>query len=1071
VGDSGAGADGGSGTIRPRVMSLLSAAWQRRTTLVVAGGGYGKSTALRDVAAMGASSWVTIRPADGLIETLSARLAAALGAPLPEDQSALAGATGADDRRGLAERHAALLCERAEQRPGELLLVLDDLESAGDDDAVGELLRVLCLEAPPQLHIVLCGRRIPALGLGTARGRGEVLEVAAPDLAFTVAETGRLLAARLGPETTSMAEQCCALTGGWAAALQLLVDRLDRLAPGDRARALDRLGRHRPQLWRNFADELVSGEPARTRRILAVAWAARRVSARLLDAVGVPGAANDLDSLTQRGLLVEASDQDAFALSPVLADSAAGQLAEPEASALRETVARWFEDQHLLEEALECRSGGPAAEARAFMARCGPALVRRGGAARLADVLRRHGTGADSALDAVLAEALQAIGDWDGAIELFARLQRSAGQQGLPPAVAWRFGVVQYLRGQSASALQTLSAAYSPELVSADDAMVSAFLSTTLWSRGDIDAAADLAQVALWQAEASGDSCARAAAFVSVALVAAGRGQRERNEQAYRAALAAATEAGDRVQLARIHANLSSRALEEGDYGRAVQEAGLALSTGASHRFFAALALSNKAEAHLRLGEFDEARGALSESLEAYAALGSLDAAVPQHLLAELYRQTGNLARARSAFERARDLAEESGDTHTQVHVLCGLARTLAADDLDAARRAAAAAVARATSLERAAALCASAEIELWAGADDQARAIAERAEAEARQTQDRAALAEALELRGAASVPPGLEQLAAAVELWEDVGNPVAATRARLALATERGQPAEVRDARRRLDELGVPVGIGAAGLLAARRDAGTKVSIAPLGRFSVIRGGEHVALTAWQSRKARDLLKLLVARRGRPVSREAAAGALWPEQDHEPLGNRLSVALSTIRKVLDPGRSRPADYYLLADGQSIALRLDHVSVDVMEFLDTATAAITLASGEGPAAAGPVLQRAWGLYAGDFLEDDPYADWAVECREEARSAALMVLRLLARLAVARGSDEVASQHLGQLLERDPYDEDAWLALVAAQLRLRRHGEARRRYAAYARRMAELDVAPVPLAETAGRRP
>ena len=348
---------------RPRVTSLLSAAWQRRATLVVAGGGYGKTTALRGVAALGASSWVTLRPADGLTETLSARLAAALGAP--EDPSALAAATGADDRRGLAERRAALLCGLAEQRPGELLLVLDDLESAGDDDAVGELLRVLCLQAPPQLHVVLCGRRITPPGLGTARGRGEVLEVTAPDLAFTVEETGRLLTARLGPEAAPMADRCCALTGGWAAALQLLIDRLGRLAPGERARALDRLGQQGARLWRTFADELVAGEPDRTRRILAVAWAGHRVSARLLAAAGLPGAASDLDSLQQRGLLVEAGDAGALALSPVLADSAAGQLDSLEAGALRETAAAWFEEQDLLEEALECRfDAGPEGRGR-----------------------------------------------------------------------------------------------------------------------------------------------------------------------------------------------------------------------------------------------------------------------------------------------------------------------------------------------------------------------------------------------------------------------------------------------------------------------------------------------------------------------------------------------------------------------------------------------------------------------------------------------------------------------------------------------------------------------------------
>lgn len=49
---------------RPRVTSLLAAAHGRRATLVVAGAGYGKTTALAEVVAMGPSRWVRVRPAD-----------------------------------------------------------------------------------------------------------------------------------------------------------------------------------------------------------------------------------------------------------------------------------------------------------------------------------------------------------------------------------------------------------------------------------------------------------------------------------------------------------------------------------------------------------------------------------------------------------------------------------------------------------------------------------------------------------------------------------------------------------------------------------------------------------------------------------------------------------------------------------------------------------------------------------------------------------------------------------------------------------------------------------------------
>jgi DNA-binding SARP family transcriptional activator len=348
---------------------------------------------------------------------------------------------------------------------------------------------------------------------------------------------------------------------------------------------------------------------------------------------------------------------------------------------------------------------------------------------------------------------------------------------------------------------------------------------------------------------------------------------------------------------------------------------------------------------------------------------------------------------------------------------------------------------------------------------------LAKQAETEARATGDRAALAESLELQGAADSRVAGERLRSAIALWEDIGNPVGTARARLALAIFADDLAAAGATRRELAAMGVAPDLGAPGLLAGSRNSDREVVIIALGRFAVVHAGEPIPLAAWQSRKARDLLKVLVARKGRPITREAAAEALWPDEDAEPLGNRLSVALSTIRKVLDPGRRHSPDHYVVADARTIALRIEHVDVDLLGFLRAADTALDrMAKGEHEAA-DPELQRARQIYAGDFLEEDLYEEWAIETRDEARSRFVTVLRLLARLAADRRDDESAADYLGQLLEREPYDEDAWLALIAAQMRLRRHGQARRHYAAYARRMGELDVVPVALAEAAGWRP
>jgi ATP/maltotriose-dependent transcriptional regulator MalT/DNA-binding SARP family transcriptional activator len=1056
------GAHGPAVIARPRVSALLSAAHERRATLVVAGAGYGKTTALAEVAAPAAARWVRVRPADAQAESLSAHVARVLGETPSPGSSAIAAATGSDDRRVLAERRAALLCELAETASGDLLLVVDGLEHLGDDEAASHLLRVLALEAPPQLHLVLSGRSLPDLGLGGAQGRGELLEVTAPDLAFTLAEAAELVELRLGRASLPLTPDCWSLTGGWPAALALLLDRLERLDPADHARALGRLRHSRGHPWRAFARELVADEQPWARQVLSVASLAPRVDAALLAGIFGPAAHADLETLQDRGLLVEAGEPGYYRLSPVLAGavtapadagpaSDTGPASETgpasdtgPAGELAARVALWLEEHGRLEEALECHADAAPASARSFLRRAGPELVRGGAAARLVEVLRRHGTGGAADLDAVLAEALQAVGDWDAAIDLFSRVQLASGPRPLPASVAWRYGLLLYLRGQSGQAAQTLAAAHDPGCQGADDAMVSAWLSTTLWSQGQVEQAEDLAGIALRQAGASGDSCALSAAHVAQALVAASRGERERNEQEYRLALAAARDCGDRVQLARIHANLSSRALEGGAYAQAITEAELALDSGAGHRFFSALALINKADAHLRLGQLGEASAAIADAAAICAALGTLLAAIPHILSGELYRQRGDAVRARGSFERARALAEQSDDVHTIVAALCGLARVIAEEDQAAARKAAADAVAMASSLERAAALCAAAEVELRARDSLAAEEFARQAETQARATGDMAALAESLELQGAARPDAGQARLRAAADLWQDVGNPVAAARARLGLAIVAGDEPAAEAITRALGEMGVAPELGVPGLLSSSRRGGREVAIVALGRFTVLQAGEPVPLTAWQSRKARDLLKVLVARKGRPITRDAAADAIWPEEDPEPLANRLSVALSTIRKVLDPARRHPPDHYIVADARTIALRTDHVDVDLIEFLRVADTAIDLAAkGDRDATQAP-LRRAHQIYAGDFLEEDLYEEWAVETRKDARSRLLVVLRLLARLSADRGDDESAGQYLGQLIEREPYDEDAWLALIAGQLRLRRHGQARR---------------------------
>ncbi len=122
------------------------------------------------------------------------------------------------------------------------------------------------------------------------------------------------------------------------------------------------------------------------------------------------------------------------------------------------------------------------------------------------------------------------------------------------------------------------------------------------------------------------------------------------------------------------------------------------------------------------------------------------------------------------------------------------------------------------------------------------------------------------------------------------------------------------------------------------------------------------------------------------------------------------LPLDLSTVRAVLDPERRLAPDRFVAADRHAVWVA--DLLVDVEEFLASARAALAAhARGEADQALA-LLTSAEAAYAGDFLEEDRYEDWAVPLREEARAAYLAVTRTLARIAaVAVEHDLVRFMH------------------------------------------------------------
>jgi DNA-binding SARP family transcriptional activator len=190
----------------------------------------------------------------------------------------------------------------------------------------------------------------------------------------------------------------------------------------------------------------------------------------------------------------------------------------------------------------------------------------------------------------------------------------------------------------------------------------------------------------------------------------------------------------------------------------------------------------------------------------------------------------------------------------------------------------------------------------------------------------------------------------------------------------------------------------------------------------------------------------------------REVLMDILWPDDDPAKLGNRLSVALTTVRTILDPDRAFKVEHFIITDKTAVGLDIGNLSIDVETFLSGAERGFALRRSGRVEEGLLMLAEAEDAYGGDFLEEDPYEDWSVALREEARAAYISVVRTLAHSSTQAGDHDAAARYYLRLLERDPFDEDAHLGLVSTLAGAGRHGEARRCYRTYVGRMDELGV-------------
>ncbi len=1055
---------------RPLLDNLLDMVLHRRLGMVTAGAGWGKTAAVAAWADQGRTGWLTLEPADADAVRLAHGVCDVVR-PL------VAGATPADivtpeaGQRGWEQVLAEFCTWLRTAARTDLVLVLDGVHQLPAGGAAAAFLQNLCRDAPERLHLIFVSRSQPPFAVEGLRARGLVAEVDASHLAFDVAEVEAVLRASVDERASELASHVLERTGGWPVAVRHAADAMHGLDPEQRRSAVDSLSHPGGRLGGCLAEEVLEREPAQVRELLRHLAVLGETSASVAHELGYDDAAWLLPELARRGLAQRTpGPEESWRLLPPLADFTRAELdvsAVDHRSTLHRSAADVFLSRGAHAKALRhLIAAGADHAATELLVEHGAMLVETGEVGAVLAAAELPTTHLDDPrIHQLLGYARQVRGQWASALDHFQRT--GVGQEELEPGLAWRMGLGCQARGEYQEALELYHRARLGQQDTADEARLLSWTASAHRMLGNYEQGRELGTRAVTAARECADRGAQAAAYTALGMLAAAGGDPRTADANLLVALEAAEAGDDRLELARARAIRAMHLTWLGQPRLALQEAEtvLSLSEQCENLLGSALGLLHRGTARALLGRLDDALCDLTTSRDRLQDLGSQLVAWPLFGIGDVHRLRGQLAQARADYEAALAIVEPSHDVVGMGATLIGLARTRAADDIGVARDLAERAVALGEGLCHVQALLARGWVALCAGERQSAAADAERAAEAARRRRDHPGLAEALELAVMASREPAEASgpLSEAIEIWQEADCPIQEAQARLVAARTAGSRAGGAGdlAERTLAEHGIHLDSGhEAGPLAVLDRWTPSVSIRTLGSFQVVRDGGPIPTTAWQSRKARDLLKILVARR-RPVCREQLIDLLWPDQDPAKAGSRLSVLLSTVRTVLGGDRDHEDGGPLCADGGSVWLDLTHVDVDVERFLVAASAALEADQRDGRDAT-MQLAAAEAGHTGSFLEDDPYPEWATGSREEVRASYLAVVRALARRLRTAGDHNGAVRYTLRLLHEDPYDEAAHLDVVAILLESQRPGEALRRYRLYSRQMAELDLPAQP---------
>ena len=337
---------------RPRLQDRIDEGTAGPLTVVTGPPGAGKTMAVASWAAARPSpvAWITLDHYDSNPKVFWATVVGALrnaGVTLRRVSAAPARTAGSD--------HVFLLrlaSELAAQDPP-VALVLDDLHLVADAGLIDGL-QYLLRNARPGLRLVICSRTDPLLPLHRYRLAGELTEIRACELAFSVPEAGLLMAQHgitLPPRTLELLTE---LDEGWAAGLRLAAISLgDHPDPGQ---FIKELAAENSAVAGYLIEEALNNQPPEIRELLLRTSILDRVNSGVAsELTGHEQAASTLAALARTNAFVQPLGNGWYRYHSLFAEVLRLKLrleCPGEVPDLHRRAARWYQVNGLLLDAV-----------------------------------------------------------------------------------------------------------------------------------------------------------------------------------------------------------------------------------------------------------------------------------------------------------------------------------------------------------------------------------------------------------------------------------------------------------------------------------------------------------------------------------------------------------------------------------------------------------------------------------------------------------------------------------------------------------------------------------------------